>query len=87
MNSNLRNLQSSIQIALADSQVTPGQIAEIVRETLRTEASKARDAADKAEEALSSLNSSNDFIAFTSDIQAAQPVAFYGGGGQDAISF
>ncbi len=88
MNNNLRNLQSSIQIALDDPQVTPGQIAEIVRETLRTEASKARDAADKAEEALSSLDSHNDFITFSSNsVQAAQPIAFYGGAGQDAISF
>ena len=55
MNNNLRNLQASIKIALDDSEVTPGQIAEIVRETLRMEASKARDAVDKAEEALSLL--------------------------------
>ena len=88
MNNNLRNLQSSIQIALDDPQVTPGQIAEIVRETLRTEASKARDAADKAEEALSSLDSHNDFITFSSDtVQAAQYVPFYPGAGQDTISF
>ena len=46
------------------------------------------DAADKAEEALSSLDSHNDFITFSSDtFQAAQPVAFYGGAGQDTISF
>ena len=93
MNNNLRNLQSSIQIALDDSQVTPGQIAEIVRETLRMEASKARDAADKAEEALSSFEPTmssfgNDYITFSSNsVQAAQPVAFYGGAGQDTISF
>ena len=73
MNNNLRNLQSSIQIALDDSQITPGQIAEIVRETLRMEASKARDVVDKAEEALSELEPSigafesrNDYITFSS---------------------
>ena len=92
MNNNLRNLQSSIQIALDDPQITSGQIAEIVRETLRTEASKARDAADKAEEALSALEPTmssfgNGYITFSAETQAAQPVAFYGGGGQDAISF
>ena len=93
MNNNLRNLQSSIQIALDDPQITSGQIAEIVRETLRTEASKARDAADKAEEALSALEPTmssfgNDYITFSSNsVQAAQPVAFYGGAGQDTISF
>ena len=80
MNNNLRNLQSSIQIALDDTQVTPVQIAEIVRETLRIEASKARDAVDKAEEALSALeptmssfDSRTDYITFSS--------------GQDTISF
>ncbi len=93
MNNNLRNLQSSIQIALDDPQITSGQIAEIVRETLRTEASKAREAALKAEAALSSFEPTmssfgNDYITFSSNsVQAAQPVAFYGGGGQDAISF
>ena len=92
MNNNLRNLQSSIQIALDDPQITPGQIAEIVRETLRMEASKARDAADKAEEALSELEPtkssfSNGYITFSAETQAAQPVAFYGGAGQDTISF
>ena len=80
MNNNLRNLQSSIQIALDDSQITPKQIAEVVRETLRMEASKARDVVDKAEEALSSLepnmssfDSRTDYITFSS--------------GQDTISF
>ena len=100
MNNNLRNLQSSIQIALDDPQITSGQIAEIVRETLRTEASKARDAASKAEAALSSFEPTmssfestmssfgNDYITFSSNsVQAAQPVAFYGGAGQDTISF
>ena len=93
MNNNLRNLQSSIQIALDDSQISPVQIAEIVRETLRMEASKARDAADKAEEALSELEPSigsfgNDYITFSSNsVQAAQPVNFYAGAGQDTISF
>ena len=92
MNNNLRNLQSSIRIALEDSQVTAGQISEIVRETLRMEASNARDASLKAEAALSSFEPTissfgNDYITFSSDNQAAQPVAFYGGTGQDTISF
>jgi hypothetical protein len=95
MNNNLRNLQSSIQIALDDSQVTPGQIAEIVRETLRMEASKARDVAMKAEAALSSFEPTissfgNDDITFSSDIQEAQTissVSFYGSSGTDVISF
>ena len=80
MNNNLRNLQSSIQIALDDPQITSGQIAEIVRETLRMEASKARDAASKAEAALSALeptmssfDSRTDYITLSS--------------GQDTISF
>ena len=88
MNNNLRNLQSSIQIALDDPQITSGQISEIVRETLRTEASKARDAATKAEAALSSFG--NDYITFSAENQAAQIVSatgFYGGAGHDVISF
>jgi len=52
MNNNLRNLQSSIRIALEDSQVTPGQIAEIVRATLEMEYSKSQEAAYKADAAL-----------------------------------
>ena len=89
MNNNLRNLQSSIQIALDDPQITPGQIAEIVRETLRTEASKARDAANKAEAALSSFEPTisafgNDYITFSAENQAAQVVSATG---TDVISF
>ncbi len=92
MNNNLRNLQSSIQIALDDSQVTPGQIAETVRATLEMEYSKARDAMIKAENTLSSFDPAissygNDYITFSAENQAAQPVAFYGGAGQDTISF
>jgi hypothetical protein len=92
MNNNLRNLQSSIRIALEDSQVTAGQISEIVRETLQMERMKAREAAAKAEAALSSFEPTissfgNDYITFSSDNQAAQSVAFYGGAGQDTISF
>ncbi len=85
MNNNLRNLQSSIQIALDDPQVTPGQIVEIVRETLRMEASKARDAADKAEEALFAFGPTmGSFESPVSSIQGAQPVSSFG---SDVISF
>ncbi len=74
MNNNLRNLQSGIQIALDDPQITPGQIAEIVRETLQMERMKAREAAAKAEAALSALeptmssfDSRTDYITFSSE--------------------
>ena len=90
MNNNLRNLQSSIQIALDDPQVTPGQIAETVRATLEMEYSKARDAATKADAALFSFGPRNDDITFSSDTQAAQPlssIGIYGGRGTDVISF
>jgi len=59
MNNNLLNLQASIRIALEDSQVTPGQIAEIVRGTLEMEYDKARDAATKADATLFAFDASN----------------------------
>ncbi len=84
MNNNLRNLQSSIQIALDDPQITPGQIAETVRGTLEMEHSKARDAAAKADAALFAFESPGESITFSSDIQAGQPVSSFG---SDVISF
>ena len=100
MNNNLRNLQSSIQIALDDTQVTPKQIAEVVRETLRMEASKARDVVDKAEEALSELEPSIGSFGLPYDVDsnitfspAATDTVSYdfgnlgGAFGRDIISF
>ncbi len=89
MNNNLRNLQSSIQIALDDPQITPKQIAEIVRETLRIEASKARDAADKAEEALSELEpDTSSFGDITFSSFAADSVNMnYLSSGSDVLTF
>jgi hypothetical protein len=87
MNNNLRNLQADIKIALDDYQVTPGQIVEVFRETLKSEASRAQDSLTKANEALELLE--NDFTeSITFSSFAADSVNMnYFASGSDVLTF
>ena len=99
-NDPLKHLQAELKVCLADPAITPGQIVEIVRETLLTEANTARQVQKKATDALELLKTpslyatSDAFVKFTAETpdylqypQAAQFVndGLFGAAGQDTI--
>ena len=72
-NDPLKHLQAELKVCLSDPAITPGQIVEIVRETLLTEANTARQVQKKATDALELLKTpslyatSDAFVKFTAE--------------------